>query len=294
MLVECTGVKETVCSATIGGVITSGGGFSDIYSRSLAPWQEDAVTAYLASTDSVLTPPMPPLSYFNSTGRGYPDVATYGSNYFVYLNGHIQRESGTSASAPVFAAMVTLWNDMRLQMGLPPLGFIAPLLYDIAADHPEAFQDIVTGDNACGAGHSISSVHCCTYGFPAVPGWDAVTGLGSPRFDVLSNLMMNLTNVPFPTVTASMLSNNPTTSITNNNYYDNDDDDDKDVKATVGVVLGVVGILLASWAWYTTWQLQKKMNAMLDTTTTASSLTHSPYAPSAPAASTLKNPLINE
>jgi len=59
----------------------------------------------------------------------------------------ITRESGTSASAPVLAAMVTLWNDMRFAYGLPPLGFIAPFLYKIAESNPEAFNDITTGNN---------------------------------------------------------------------------------------------------------------------------------------------------
>lgn len=69
------------------------------------------------------------------------------SNYLIYLNGKITRESGTSASAPVFAAMVTLWNDMRLAYGQPPMGFIAPFLYQAWASNPEAFNDIVTGNN---------------------------------------------------------------------------------------------------------------------------------------------------
>ena len=57
------------------------------------------------------------------------------------------RESGTSASAPVFAAMVTLWNDIRLANNMPTMGFIAPFLYYIHSTHPEAFQDVVTGNN---------------------------------------------------------------------------------------------------------------------------------------------------
>ena len=32
----------------------------------------------------------------------------------LYTDGEVTRESGTSASAPVFGGMVTLWNDMRL------------------------------------------------------------------------------------------------------------------------------------------------------------------------------------
>ncbi len=43
--------------------------------------------------------------------------------------------------------MVTLWNDMRLAYNMPPMGFIAPFLYDAYATSPEAFNDIVTGNN---------------------------------------------------------------------------------------------------------------------------------------------------
>ena len=142
---QCTGTAETVCTSTFGGVITSGGGFSVVSNRDeLAPWQSAAVEKYLSSANAAN---YPSLDYFNSAGRGYPDVATYGSNYFVVLDGKITRESGTSASAPVFAAMVTLWNDMRLAYGMPPMGFIAPFLYYVQAKAPEAFQDITTGDN---------------------------------------------------------------------------------------------------------------------------------------------------
>jgi hypothetical protein len=133
----------------------------------------------------------PPDHTYNREGRGYPDISTYGSNFFVFLDGEISRESGTSASSPVFGAMVTLWNDMRLAYGMPPLGFIAPFLYHVYEFSPEAFNDVVYGDNACGVGGSIETANCCDYGFSAVPGWDAVTGLGSPNFQILANLVVN-------------------------------------------------------------------------------------------------------
>lgn len=197
LLFECTGTGETVCSAIIGGVITSGGGFSDVSSRSLAPWQSSAVETFLANNGHTL----PPAGYFNSTGRGYPDVATYGSNYFVVLDGKTGRESGTSASAPVFAAMVTLWNDIRLAYGKPPLGFISPFLYSVYAQSPNAFNDIITGNNACGVGKSIETTNCCNYSFSAVPGWDPVTGLGSPNFLTIANLVLNNQSL-FPSISA--------------------------------------------------------------------------------------------
>ena len=86
---QCTGTAETVCSSTFGGVITSGGGFSDVSNRSTtAPWQSAAVEKYLSSANSAAYPPE---YYFNPYGRGYPDVATYGSNYFVYLYDKLTR-----------------------------------------------------------------------------------------------------------------------------------------------------------------------------------------------------------
>ena len=105
LLFECTGTAETTCNALNGGRITSGGGFSDVYERSsTAPWQQAAVDTYL----SYGTAYSPPTSYFSPQGRAYPDLAAYGSNYFVYLGGAVQRESGTSASTPTVAAMVQI------------------------------------------------------------------------------------------------------------------------------------------------------------------------------------------
>jgi len=238
--VQCTGVAETVCSSTIGGGITSGGGFSSYSSRNLAPWQEAAVNTYLNISGAT-----PEASYFNITGRGYPDVATYASKYYVQLNGKLIRESGTSASAPVFAAMVTLWNDMRLAYKMPPMGFIAPFLYDVHANHPEAFNDITTGDNACSAGSDVTQINCCAQSFQAAPGWDAVTGLGSPNFQVISNLVLNI-SIPFPASSASSGLNTFVTEVSSAST-DDDGDDYDDVKAntTAALTLAIISLIVS-------------------------------------------------
>jgi len=49
----------------------SGGGFSNVGAQ--PSYQTAAVTAYLSSGVA-----LPPASYFNKTGRGYPDVAGFG------------------------------------------------------------------------------------------------------------------------------------------------------------------------------------------------------------------------
>ncbi|KAK0473962.1 family S53 protease-like protein [Armillaria novae-zelandiae] len=106
------GVDETSASF-------SSGGFSNIF----APY----LTA-LGGANS---------GKFNTTGRGYPDVAAQGSNI------EIVDVSGTSASSPIFASIISLINDRLIATGKPVLGFLNPFLYA----NPTAFFDITTGNN---------------------------------------------------------------------------------------------------------------------------------------------------
>ncbi|KAI0740343.1 family S53 protease-like protein [Earliella scabrosa] len=143
----------------------SAGGFSNIFPR--PDYQSAAVDAYLQTLGSANA------GLFNATGRAYPDVSTQGSNFQVNVNGVVQSVSGTSASSPTFASIVALLNDKRLSAGLPPLGFLNPLLY--SGNASSAFNDVTSGSNP----------GCGTDGFPAASGWDPVTGLGTPDFEKL-------------------------------------------------------------------------------------------------------------
>jgi hypothetical protein len=49
---------------------------------------------------------------------------------------------------------------------LPNVGFVNPLLYKIAADQADAFNDITEGNNRCSEGGCW-----CHTGFAAAPGW---------------------------------------------------------------------------------------------------------------------------
>jgi hypothetical protein len=180
--------REKVCSADTGGVITSGGGFSYRFPRPY--YQGHFVEKYLNHSGLEL----PPEDFYFAGGRGYPDIAAYGNNFVVIMKGNVARMSGTSASAPVIAAMITHWNEIRLSQHLPPLGFINPLLYSLASAHPEAFNDVVVGDNRCGSGKR----DCCkgANGWFAAPGWDAVTGLGTPDFQTISELIAAMGSDP--------------------------------------------------------------------------------------------------
>jgi len=146
----------------------SGGGFSDVAAR--PTYQDTAVMKYLKSGVA-----LPPASYYNGNGRGFPDVAALGSAILIY-DGAIDTVGGTSASCPIWAGIIALLNDKVIAKTGKPLGFLNPLLYQMAAAHPAAFHDITVGDNLC----TESGCRPACKGFKCTVGWDPVTGLGSP------------------------------------------------------------------------------------------------------------------
>lgn len=150
---------------------TSGGGFSGAFA---APaYQKDAIGAYLDGEHKSHLANLSSSGFFNIHGRGYPDISTAALNYLVQSNGKLRTTSGTSASAPVFAAMVSKINDERLKVGKSPVGFINPVLYGPGRS---ALRQVVTGTNrGCGVENA----------FPAADAWDAVTGLGTPDYEKL-------------------------------------------------------------------------------------------------------------
>lgn len=78
---------------------------------------------------------------------------------------------GTSASAPIFAGMVTILNAVRVANNQPLLGWLNPLFYQIAQDMPFAFNDITVGNNRCGAYGNVPPMPtCCDQAYEAVPG----------------------------------------------------------------------------------------------------------------------------
>ncbi|MBO0789906.1 MAG: S53 family peptidase [Ktedonobacteraceae bacterium] len=94
---------------------------------------------------------------------------------------------GTSAGAPQWAAMVALAN----QASGARLGFLNAAFYRIGSSplYASAFHDITSGDNTFTI--PASPITKMTIpGFTAGPGWDAVTGLGSPIASVLAHLLV--------------------------------------------------------------------------------------------------------
>lgn len=159
----------------------SSGGFSDVFPRPL--YQALAVPLYLAQLGSRWK------GLYNRNGRGFPDVAAQGVRYHVFDHDKDSLVSGTSASAPMFAAVVSLLNNARLAKGLPPMGFLNPWLYTVGW---AGLTDIVNGGSTGCTGTDIYSRLPAPYvpyaGWNATKGWDPVTGLGTPLFDKLLDL----------------------------------------------------------------------------------------------------------
>ena len=100
---------------------------------------------------------------------------------------------------------------------------------------------ILFNSQACGVGYSMETVNCCEYSFAASAGWDAVTGLGSPNFDIISNLVINNATA-FPNVGAY-----PSGTASMTTVYTSNDDDNEDHKTQREVALGLAsaGVALA-------------------------------------------------
>ncbi len=122
----------------------TGGGFSERFD--IPQWQDVARTA--ASQCGM------------RAGRGVPDVAAQQQpGYYVVMDGAELAMGGTSAVAPMWAALTARINQ---RLGIPA-GFFVPALYKESGDHP--FSEITTGSNGR---------------FQAGPGWNPCTGLGVP------------------------------------------------------------------------------------------------------------------
>jgi kumamolisin len=121
-------------------------------------------------------------------GRGVPDVTGDGdpdSGYNIFVDGQAIQEGGTSAVAPLWAALIARINQKLNGR----VGFVNPQLYALAANSG-VFQDITVGDNR------VSFQQFNNVGYDAGRGWDATSGLGSPDGTVLSKLLQVGTTGP--------------------------------------------------------------------------------------------------
>ena len=102
----------------------------------------------------------------------------------VYSSGKPEVYGGTSAGTPAFAGIIALLNQYLVTTGaqsVAGVGNVNPRLYALAQTTPSAFHDVLQGDNIVSVKCSGRSRGCVSgsYGYPAAPGYDQATGLGS-------------------------------------------------------------------------------------------------------------------
>ncbi|KAH9165579.1 subtilisin-like protein [Lactarius sanguifluus] len=155
------------------GASFSSGGFSNYFSRPV--YQDGAVATYLANLGGQYD------GLYNANGRGIPDISAQAHKCsFVHREEYFFLD-GTSCAVPIAAGIVSLLNDYRLSRGRTPLGFLNYWLYDYGiADL--GLNDITSGSNP----------GCNTDGFSASTEWDPVTGLGTPDFVELEEMLDEL------------------------------------------------------------------------------------------------------
>jgi kumamolisin len=140
--------SETVWNELANNEGATGGGISDVF----------ALPSYQSSAG--VPPSANPGGH---VGRGVPDVAGNAdpsTGYVTLVDGQSGVIGGTSAVAPLWAALIALINQ---SLG-KPAGFINPTLYQNSGSAQD-FKDITSGNNGA---------------YSAAAGWDACTGLGSP------------------------------------------------------------------------------------------------------------------
>ena len=158
----------------------SGGGFSIYFDQ--PEWQSDAVSGYLDNDDI----DFPDSDRYVSTGRAYPDISAQSVDYVIAYDGAFYLVSGTSASSPTVAGMISLINYARISAGKESLGFLNPSLYSLYDDNNDYyFNDVTEGYNlGCECDDDV--------GFYAADGWDPITGVGTPKFSRIYKALLAL------------------------------------------------------------------------------------------------------
>jgi kumamolisin len=146
--------------------LASGGGASGFFRRPSWQARSGVPTAARLGAASWLAPGLARAAF---VGRGVPDVAAHAaeaSGYRIVAGGRELVTGGTSAAAPLWAAMLAVLGEALGRR----VGWVNALLY--RSDFATGFRDVTRGDNdVCGG---------CVPAFAARRGWDACTGLGSP------------------------------------------------------------------------------------------------------------------
>lgn len=169
--------------------ITAVGGTSLVTASPGGPWQSETGWSGSASGPSVDThirieryqlPFITAANGGSSTLRNVSDISAIADNQLeICADGNCSGGwGGTSFASPILAGFVALANQQAVSEGKPVIGWLNPVIYKIAANaslYAAAFHDIVSG---------TSGNYSCT------PGYDLVTGLGTPTGSATINALI--------------------------------------------------------------------------------------------------------
>jgi subtilase family serine protease len=155
------------------GTLASGGGFSVIFDE--PPYQK-------ATLPGGKQRAVPDVAYNAAVEHGVLTLLTIPGIPAGYY-----RFGGTSAGAPQWAAIAAIAN----QRAGHPLGFLNSAIYQIGklkTTYPLAFHDITSGTNSS-LQFDSNNQPVDIAGYSAGPGWDPVTGFGTPIASTLVGLL---------------------------------------------------------------------------------------------------------
>ncbi|KAF8258870.1 peptidase S8/S53 domain-containing protein [Lactarius quietus] len=163
----CPWVTRTLQDPEVAAPL-SGGGFSNHFPRPI--YQNPAVPKFLWQLGNGYN------GLYNADCRGIPDISAQVLRYYLISNQREFLSSGTSNATPTVAGIISLLNDYLLSKGKKPLGFLNPWLYGLGV---VGMNDIKSGSNP----------GCGTEAFSAIAGWVPMTGLGTPDFLNLQDII---------------------------------------------------------------------------------------------------------
>lgn len=131
----------------------------------------------------------------SSSVREVPDVSADAdpqTGYVIFLQGSWHVIGGTSASAPLWAALLSLTNT---KCPGSPVGWVNPAMYFVASS---AVKTVVLNDIVDVSGSFNNNDYTGDGGghYPVLAGYDMATGLGTPRAGALATSLCRATAAP--------------------------------------------------------------------------------------------------
>jgi subtilase family serine protease len=173
--------------SSLNAIVAGGGGTSTHFPR--PTWQNGAPGissgAYRLLPDIALQASVESPGFLVCSSDPSLGLTANCSNGLLGTSNRFTIAGGTSFSAPIFAGVIAILNQVEQSTGQ---GNINPVLYSLASNptsYASVFHDITSGSNACVPG-TPSCAASGESGYAATPGYDEATGLGSIDFGNLA------------------------------------------------------------------------------------------------------------